>query len=85
MNIFTLSIDGMKCGMCESHVNDVVRKSARVKSVTSSHTKGETVIIADNNIDIEAIKTAIKDEGYYVTNITQEEYRKEGFFARFKK
>lgn len=23
----TLKIDGMACGMCESHINDAVRKS----------------------------------------------------------
>ena len=37
-----LKVDGMMCGMCESHINDVVRKTARVNKVTSSHTKGET-------------------------------------------
>ena len=25
-----LRVDGMMCGMCESHINDVVRKTARV-------------------------------------------------------
>ena len=42
-----LRVDGMMCGMCESHINDVVRKTARVNKVTSSHTKGETVIGAE--------------------------------------
>ena len=37
----TLKVDGMMCGMCESHVNEVVRKTAQVEKVTSSHTKGE--------------------------------------------
>ena len=34
----TLEVDGMACGMCESHVNDTVRKNFKVKKVTSSHT-----------------------------------------------
>lgn len=34
-----LRVDGMMCGMCESHINDVVRKTARVNKVTSSHTR----------------------------------------------
>ena len=42
-----LRVDGMMCGMCESHINDVVRKTARVNKVTSSHTKGETVIVSE--------------------------------------
>ena len=36
----TLGVDGMMCGMCESHVNDAVRKAFPVKKVTSSHGKG---------------------------------------------
>ena len=40
-----LSIDGMACSMCESHINDAIRRELNVKKVTSSHSKGETVII----------------------------------------
>ena len=28
----TLGVDGMMCGMCESHVNDAVRKAFPVKT-----------------------------------------------------
>ena len=35
-----LKIDGMMCGMCESHINDVVRKTANIQKVSSSHTRG---------------------------------------------
>lgn len=27
----TVGIDGMMCGMCESHVNDAIRKSFDIK------------------------------------------------------
>ena len=37
-------VDGMMCGMCESHINDAVRSHFQVKKVSSSHTKGQTVI-----------------------------------------
>ena len=36
----TLKIDGMMCGMCESHMNDAIRKAFNVKKVTSSHSNG---------------------------------------------
>ena len=42
-----LTIDGMACGMCESHVNDAIRNALRVKKVTSSHAKGETEILSE--------------------------------------
>ena len=41
----TLSIDGMACGMCESHVCDTIRSKFSVKKVTASHSKGEAVIL----------------------------------------
>lgn len=46
----TMKIDGMMCGMCESHVNDAVRKVFPVKKVTSSRSKGETVILTETDI-----------------------------------
>ena len=53
----TVKVDGMMCGMCESHVNDAVRKAFQVNKVTSSHTKGETVIITDTPVDEAKLKT----------------------------
>lgn len=32
-----LEVEGMSCGMCESHINDTVRKQFEVKKVVSSH------------------------------------------------
>ena len=43
----TLNIDGMMCGMCESHINDAVRNAFPVKKVSSSHSKGQTVILSE--------------------------------------
>ena len=31
---YTIQVNGMMCGMCESHVNDAVRKAFPVKKVT---------------------------------------------------
>ncbi|MBQ8311422.1 MAG: heavy-metal-associated domain-containing protein [Clostridia bacterium] len=81
----TLKIDGMMCGMCESHVNDVIRREHKVKKVTSSHSKGETVILCDCAPDEERLRTAIAKTGYTLLSVTQEPYEKQGFFARWKK
>lgn len=48
----TLRIDGMMCGMCEAHVNDAIRARFNVKKVTSSHAKGECVILSLSLIHI---------------------------------
>lgn len=36
----TVKIEGMACGMCESHVNDAVLRAFSVKKVSSSHKRG---------------------------------------------
>ena len=82
MQQYTLKIDGMMCGMCESHVNDAVRKAFQVNKVTSSHTKGETVIITDTPVDEAKLKTAISATGYEVKGVTSEPYeKKKGLFS----
>ncbi len=80
-----LKVDGMMCGMCESHVNETVRKAADVKKVTSSHTKGETVILSEKPLDIEKLKTAIAETGYTVMGSQTKPYEKKGFFSFLKK
>ena len=50
MEKITVKIDGMMCGMCESHMNDTFRQNFKVKKVSSSHAKGETVAIVDEDI-----------------------------------
>ncbi len=75
----TLQVDGMMCGMCESHVNDVVRKTFQVKKVTSSHSKGQTIILTENDIDEGALRSAIGATGYEVKALSKEPYEKKGF------
>lgn len=80
-----LKVNGMMCGMCESHINDVVRKTAQVSKVSSSHTRGETVIVSEQELDLEALKQAIAATGYTVTGAETRPYEKTGFFSFWKK
>ena len=77
----TLQIDGMMCGMCESHINDAVRNACKVKKVTSSHKKGTCEILSDDPLDEGALRSAIGDTGYLVLGVTAEPYRKKGLFG----
>lgn len=74
-----LKIDGMMCAMCESHINDTVRRSFNVKKVSSSHTKGVTEIISENPLDEAALRGAIAQTGYQVTDCRSEPYEKKRF------
>ena len=78
----TLKIDGMRCGMCESHINDAIRRFFPVKKVKSSHAKGETVILADGAIREEELKAAVAGTGYTVLSVKQAPYEKKGLFGR---
>lgn len=80
-----MKIEGMRCGMCEAHICDVIRKSCYVKKVTASHVKNEAVIESESPIDKEALKTAIENTGYKVGEITEEEFKKKGLFGFLKK
>ena len=82
----TLKIDGMMCGMCESHINDAVRNSFDVKKVNSSHAKGETVIVSNEALDEDKIKSVINKTGYELKSISSEELKeKKGLFGFMKK
>ena len=69
------------CGMCESHVNDAIRRAFPVKKVTSSHTKGETVILTETDISEKQLRTVMEPTGCRVLEVSTEEYEKKGLFG----
>ena len=75
----TLTIDGMMCSMCESHVNDTLRQSFNIKKVSSSHTKGITEIISESPLDEKALREAVGKTGYKVLEVKTEPYEKKRF------
>ncbi len=85
MTKYILSIDGMSCAMCEAHINDAVRSAFRVKKVSSSHSKNETVIISDTEIDQNRLRDVIDSTGYKLMSIASTPYEKKGLFGAFKK
>ena len=82
----TLEIDGMMCGMCESHMNDLIRQKFNVKKVSSSHSKGTTEIISEESLDEDKLREEIAGIGYTLKGVNTEEYVKKGFslFGRKK-
>ena len=47
----TVKVSGMACSMCEAHINDTIRTAFPVEKVSSSHSKGETVIRSQEPLD----------------------------------
>ena len=77
----TLKIDGMMCGMCEAHMNDAIRAAFRGIKVTSSHAKGETVIISEDAPDETKLRETVAATGYTLCGIASEPYEKKGLFS----
>ena len=75
-----IGIDGMSCGMCEAHINDIIRKNFDVKSVKSSSRKNLSEVVSKEAIDEEKLRSVIAATGYTVTSVASEEYVKKGLF-----
>lgn len=80
----TVGIEGMACGMCEAHINEAVRNAFPVKKVTSSHTKRQTVIIAEKEMPEQELKDVVTKAGYDVISVNSEPYGKKGLFSAFR-
>ena len=81
----TVKVSGMACSMCEAHINDAIRAAFSVEKVSSSHTKGETVILSKEPLGENALRAAINATGYEVKGVKSAPYEKKGFFSFLKK
>ena len=77
----TLSITGMACSMCESHMNEAIRNHFPVEKVTSSHSKKETVIISKEELNRDELTKVVAETGYTLNGIQSEPYVKKGLFG----
>ena len=78
-------IDGMMCGMCESHINDAIRNAFTVKKVSASHAKGEADIVSEEPIDEVKLREVIGKTGYDFVSMTSKPCEKRGLFGFLKK
>ncbi len=82
----TVGIDGMMCGMCESHVADAIRKQLPdAKRVSASAGKGEAVFFLENALPLPMLKhelhSAMDPLGYQILSVTTgEPAKKKGLF-----
>ena len=72
-------IDGMMCGMCESHINDAIRNAF------TSHAKGEADIVSEEPIDEVKLREVIGKTGYDFVSMTSKPCEKRGLFGFLKK
>ena len=68
MNKYILGIDGMRCGMCEMHVEETISKHIKVKKARASHLKNQLVVITELNLTLEDFKAVLDPTGYRITS-----------------
>lgn len=69
----TLKIEGMRCKMCEAHVNDMIKENYDVKKVKSSAKNCETVVVSEKALDAEKLGTQIAELGFKLISVSSEE------------
>ncbi|MBR4540895.1 MAG: heavy-metal-associated domain-containing protein [Lachnospiraceae bacterium] len=67
-----MKIDGMMCGMCESHVNDAIRSNLNVRKLKTSHSTGLSEFLTNDVVSDESLKEIIEKTGYRVLDIKRE-------------
>lgn len=79
----TIGIDGMMCEMCEAHINDAIRRNFTVKSAKPNRKKKQCVVVSEEPLDEDKIRSVIGETGYDLLSITSEPYQKKGFLGIF--
>lgn len=80
-----VKVDGMMCGMCEGHINDAIRSHFQVRKVSSSHSKGRTVIRSQEALDQAQLRQVIDAAGYKALDVVSRPVEKRGLLGRLKK
>lgn len=80
-----VKVDGMMCGMCEGHINDAIRSHFQVRKVSSSHSKGRTVIRSQEALDQAQLRQVIDATGYKVLDVVSRPVEKCGLLGHLKK
>ncbi len=80
MNKYILNIKGMRCGMCEMHVQDAVRNKYNIVKAKASYLKKELIVISELDLSIDDFHLAIDPTGYEIINYQKQEAKK-GFFG----
>ena len=72
MNKYVLKINGMRCGMCEAHVENEIRKSINVKKVKASHIKSELIVITKLELEENDFRNVLDKTGYEIKSYKKE-------------
>lgn len=79
----TMKVTGMRCGMCEAHICDVIRKQyPKAKAVRASRGSDRASFRIEGEVDQVELQKAINDTGYRCESVSVGPYEKKGIFHR---
>lgn len=78
-----IGIDGMMCDMCEAHINDAIRRNFTVKSAKANRKKKQCVVVSEEALDEDKIRSVISETGYDLLSVSSGPYQKKGLFGLF--
>jgi len=82
MKEIEFKLEGLHCPMCETYINDLVRKAGEVKKVKTSHTKQNCLIVCNDDVEPKIFVEAIEKSGYKVLSSDSHPYKKHFLFFK---
>ena len=77
-----LTVEGMMCGMCESHVAEALRKVPGVEKASASRSKKEARVVCGEDVADQALLDAVNATGYEASHVRIEaDAPKKGLFG----
>ena len=82
---YILSVRGMRCGMCESHIQDVIRKNFDVVKVKANRHKKQVLILSKIPFDESKLTEVMNSTGYTFLGVLDKTIiEKKGLFKKRK-
>ena len=84
---YTLAVRGMRCGVCEVHIEEHISRNIKNVKVSANRNKKQVIITSKEPIVEETINKVMKETGYYYDGIIDERIieKKSIFEKLFKK
>lgn len=77
----TLTIDGMACSMCETHICEALRRACPAKKLRASHKTGIVELLTEQAPNEASLRSAVEGTGYKLLQVQIEPYQKRGLFG----
>jgi len=71
-----MTVDGMMCSMCETHVAEALRKVPGVKKASASKNKKLATVECDESVTDDMLLDAVNATGYEASNVREAEEKK---------